>query len=560
EQGSEADVARVDPALREYGLDPERRTKLERGLLRLSRDLSEPLLLLPDERAAIERFAERGDALLRRRARVLLLDARGYRADTVAGQTGLSAARVRYWKEQFLARRLGIFEPDAEPARAYRISELVEAPPREQAAPDAGIADPLIPASPDATPPMATPTDATPAEESPAEATPPEGASPVGDATSTSFPTPTGDGAAEPRGLDALLDQFAPSDTATPFLDSDEPDDQLDDLDPDDESDLDKSNDDLTTPDAVAERTEPTADDASDASLTDAVPLASTLRAPVFGPETPLVDAAFAMLVYHVARFERGADRLDADPADARRVLLAAHRVRLAAEAFRPYVPAMAAERLVSALRPLVTALDDVLDHDRAAAVPGADAAHGDARDEALGRVRALLRSGRHRAWGPRARRLLDRLGAQHDAGLLVGDDFPAPPDDLIGEPGDVPVPSRLRHAAASMLWARYEAIRAFEDDVVGTPSAETAYHLALAVSGLHFVLGIVSHVPSPPVRALAERLDAAEARLAAYRTALRTAELTGAPAAPSSAVTDVWDDLVSDDFRQTLADVAARI
>ena len=245
-------------------------------------------------------------------------------------------------------------------------------------------------------------------------------------------------------------------------------------------------------------------------------------------------------------------------------MLLAAHRVRLAAEAFRPYVPAMAAGRLVAALRPLVAALDDVLDHDRAAAAPGADAArHADARDRALARARDLLRGGRHRAWGPRARRLLDRLGAQHDAGLLIGDDFPAPPDDLVGEPGDIPAPSRLRHAAASMLWARYEAVRAFEDDVArgsAAPSAETATHLALAVSGLHFVLGLVAVAPSAPVRALAARLDAAEARLAAYRTARRTADLVGTAMAASADVADVWDDLVSDDFRHALAGVAARI
>jgi hypothetical protein len=230
----------------------------------------------------------------------------------------------------------------------------------------------------------------------------------------------------------------------------------------------------------------------------------------------------------------------------------------------------MTAARLVAALRPLVAALDAVLDTDRAAAsLPDDDPVRPALvaeSERALDAVRGLLRGGRHRAWGPRARRLLDRLAAQHGAGVLIGDDFPAPPDDLVGQPGDVPAPSRLRHVAASMLWARYEAVRAFEDEVGGAATPETARHLALAVSGLHFVLGVAARASTAPVQDLSARLDAAEARLAACRLRLRTGALVARaggpapPAEPDTAVGEVWAELVSDRFRRALAAVVAGI
>ena len=437
-----------------------------------------------------------------------------------------------------------------------------------------------------------------------------------------------GDGLAPPEGdLDGLLGEFRPTDTETPIFDSrdtptgdlddddddldgglgNDPDDRLDRSDagdrPDDrheagstEADLaggdsavdDSAGDDVTrrgsaesdsTGDVSAGATPDAAlDAAAHVASPETALAAEALRRPALTADTPLLDAAFATLVYHVARFEDAAARLAERPAPnaapatkadaARRLLIAAHRVRLAVDAFRPFVPAMVAGRLVGALRPLVAALDAALDHDRAAdaapdAAPGTAQAHVLARDAALDRARALLGGGRHRAWGPRARRLLDRLGAQHADGLLIGDDFPAPPDDLVGQPGDVPAPSRLRHAAASMLWARYEALRAFEDDAAAPPTAEAVAHLVLAVSGLHFVLGIAARASTADARALAARLDAAEARLAGVRHRLRSAELGGVVAdgaAERAAVAEVWAEVTSADVRRALADVAAGI
>lgn len=491
-QGGPADLHRLDPALRLYSLEPESRTKLERGLLRLPRDLADPVLLLPDERAALERYAAHGDPLVRRRARVLLLDARGYRADTVAGQTGVSAARVRHWKERFRESRMGIFEaePDAAPSLASRAPERADAPTHV-----------------------------------PAEAA----------------DAPAGDGSApDGGGIDDLLDLFTPGDPDTPLLDDDDGAGEG----------WDAERDDLDEPQHAAP---------------DAAPGAEPSGPPRLTADTPLVSAALATLAYHVDRFESAAAGLEAEGTAeagtaeaARRLLRAVHRVRLAVEAFAPFVPAMAAGRLVGALRPLVAALDRVLDHDRAALFAE--------RDRALDAVRALLRGGRHRAWGPRARRLIDRLDAQHAAGLLIGDDFPAPPDDLVGQPGDVPAPSRLRHAAASMLWARFEAVRAFEDEVAAAPTPETAAHLALAIAGFRFVLALAANASAAPAATLSARLDAAEARVAAAYDQLRTAELVARAGGPplagelGTAVADVWAELTSEEVRREVADVAAGI
>jgi hypothetical protein len=112
ERGTAQDLARLDTLLRLHDLEPEPLSKLERGVVRLPRTPSQPLLLLPSERDHLEAVAAGDDALRSRRARVILLDARGFRADTVAAQTGLSTGRVRHWKQRFLDERMGLFAAD----------------------------------------------------------------------------------------------------------------------------------------------------------------------------------------------------------------------------------------------------------------------------------------------------------------------------------------------------------------------------------------------------------------------------------------------------------------
>jgi hypothetical protein len=176
------------------------------------------------------------------------------------------------------------------------------------------------------------------------------------------------------------------------------------------------------------------------------------------------------------------------------------------------------------------------------------------------------------RAWGLRARRLLDRLIAQRADGLILGDDFPPPPDDFVGVPGDVPAPTRLCHIVASLLWTRYEAIRAFQDEMQSAISPDLSYHFAIAVSGLHFVLGIAERAASTSVRDIAEILNRIESVAAGYRhervAALEVAGLHGGETSHAQdttlvdedAVRSAWRELADPAFRARLAAVAASV
>ncbi len=134
ETGREEDLYRLDPVLRARGLEPVAQSKFERALLRVQAEAGAPLRLLPAERVVLERYQEAGTPLHRRRARVVLLAARGLRPATIASKAGLSPSRVQHWIEAFRADRLAIFagEPEAEEplaerraAPSYRIAELV---------------------------------------------------------------------------------------------------------------------------------------------------------------------------------------------------------------------------------------------------------------------------------------------------------------------------------------------------------------------------------------------------------------------------------------------------
>ena len=242
-------------------------------------------------------------------------------------------------------------------------------------------------------------------------------------------------------------------------------------------------------------------------------------------------------------------------PRAARRLLVAAHRVRLALEAFDAYLPEAAAARLVSALRPLAAALDHGVELERVREV-GVDAA-ATARDEAIDAALRHLAPERHRIWLERAERVVGRLAAQIQSGLLIGDDFPLVSDDWVGQPGERPVPSRLRHILASVVWDRYESVRAFEDEVEEDLSPLTAHHLAVAVSGLHFALGLASKASDrAAVREAAAHLDDAERVVAAFRTATRSRR--GDTTAED--VRESWASLEEAAFRQLLGTITAAI
>lgn len=546
------EIRRVHEDIVARGLVPEAASKYERGLVRLPRSLRHAVLLTPDERDALEQVARTGSPLLQRRARVVLLDARGLRPDTIAAQTGLSTARVRHWRLRFREERLGILADARDPMPSSPASG-----PSDLAAPPT---PPLDPAPP--TRPASAPSRSTPVPETSGPAPPPP--EPPAEEPSDPPPTPSGDGAtpepAEPDLAD-LLDLFSPSDTGTPLLDEQG-----------------------GTPEAA----EPSGDVATAPAPRAAFPVVLgpvpaarsagreprspvPLRRPALSGATPLLEAAQKTLAYHVATFESAVERLKEEEtlASARRVLITAHRVRLGAETFRGLLPEAATARMLGALRPPVADLDAALDADRAAAEadPRTRSILETQRDAALASVLARLSADRHRSWGARARRLLARLDAQRADDVLLGDDLPPPPDDFVGEPGDVPGPTRLRHILASLLWARYEAIRAFEGELQreGTATSDLAYHFAIAVSALHFALGLAQS-SGGPVREVADVLERAERNAHALRNAQRTRELIAeaehdaAPEAAAPPLREVWQSLASPGFRARLAAVSARV
>ena len=577
--GTEADLGRLSPVLLENGLEPVRLSKLERGVLRLHRTLDEPILLLPDERAALDDYVASGEPLLHRRARVVLLDARGYRALTIAGQVGLSTSRVRHWQQQFRQHRMGIFQPTdarAEPASrpvpSYRVSEIVDqgdgsAPTEAESAP-AGIAPPprtsVGDGSPSQSPFADGPTVAVSKPPAP-DASEPSGAAATAtahevDATTSvdrsrrrdadePDPAPPEEEPSEdrqPEDMAELLEMFQPSDTETPHLDEDD-EGERDDALADDERAHDGTSD-----DALA-----TSQDGSPLLSRQPARARTGHRRTFLAPDTPILTAAHDTLAHYIDGFDRAVRAFHDQPSPraARRLLVAAHRVRLAIEAFDAYLPEAAAARLVAALRPLAAALDRGVELERAREVGVDDAAT--ARDEALDAARRHLTPARHRIWLERAERVVGRLAAQVESGLLIGDDFPLVSDDWVGEPGERPVPSRLRHILASVVWDRYESVRAFEDEVEGGLSPLTAHHLAVAVSGLHFALGLASKTSDrAAVREAAAHLDDAERVVAAFRTATRSRRGD----ATADDVREAWASLEDAAFRQLLGTVTAAI
>lgn len=146
-QGAPADLRRLGAELAALGLEPTERTKFERAVLLLDRDGDGPLRLLPDERAALERFLASESAVERRRAETLLLAADGLPTRTISHRAELSPSRVRHWKHAFRTDRLAVFlsaepdddEPAAEPeprenGRRFRIADVVAPAPRPSAA------------------------------------------------------------------------------------------------------------------------------------------------------------------------------------------------------------------------------------------------------------------------------------------------------------------------------------------------------------------------------------------------------------------------------------------
>ena len=524
-RGADRDLDRLGDALRASGLEPAERTKLERGVLLLPRSLSEPVLLLPDEARRLADVADGDDPHRARIARAVLLDARGFRADTIAGRTGLSAARARHWKAQFRERRMDVLDeaaPPPSPRPLARPPMVPAAPPRPaMTAPSRPAAEPVVRGAAAAS--VAT---------APAPVGPPQ----------SDRPHAAGRGGAPearsaPQDMEDLLDLFRSAQTETPLLDDDD--------------------DDAPPRPALAGIAGNGADRAGRRRGGED----SEWPPPSLSGDTPVLRAASETIAFHVGRCEWAvaAFLASASVADARGLVSAARGLRLALLSFRWLLAEHAADRLVDALRPLVVDLEAALDYDRAEGGAGDRAGRfRAARRRALASARAALGAGPRAAWSARAGRLVARLDAQAEAGLAVGDDVAAPPPDFVGPSGPAAAPSRLRHVLGSMLWGRYEAVRAFEDASGERP--ETAEHFASALRALRFALDLAADASDGPAAELAATLAAAEARVTAERDRRRTAGLLGAPSPAPAAVREEARAFAEKAFRERLAEVAVGV
>ena len=574
----------LDAAFRERGLEPAPLTAFERAVLRMPRTLSETALALPHEVRELEAAAASDDTRLARRARVVLLDVRGFRPDTIAAQTGLSMARVRHWRQRFREERLDMLAltPEAAPVR------------RAPAARPAALR-PAEPSSFDGGPPPHT--DAPRAAPSPEAEPMPYAPTVEGDGRGGLPP----DDPTRAADMAELLDQFSPRAPDTPLFGEESSDDDL----------FGEDAEDLNVPTPLAEVVEasgpiaapvfepvvpppgsapmrardpypvvlgpvawepPRRSDAfaevDPAALRHArhAPIADTATPPVsvarreapatragveLTGDTPLVEAARLTLASEIEGFEQAARQFERGPVPsaARRLFVAAQRLRLAVETFGDALPD-ASGRLVTALRPLALDLTAALD-DAVTAASSGDAAL--ARRASRSLIEATSHLGRERRdWGARARRLLDALARQHAEGALRPDDAPLA-DDLVGRPGDAPAPTRLRHRFGSAVWSRVEAVRAF-DGHLAHPTPDTAMHLAVALSALRYVLALAEDSPG------ADHVDADLGRAERAVTAARHRTLATGDPADLAPLSDVVESVTSPTFRARVASVVAAI
>jgi hypothetical protein len=277
--------------------------------------------------------------------------------------------------------------------------------------------------------------------------------------------------------------------------------------------------------------------------------------------DTPILHAAGAVLAYQIGCLDEASEALVARgaPADARKALLAAHRVRLALETFEEFLPERPVERLHDRLRGVARALDALVEADAAIAEAGGGVVPGEVEERraaALRRVTTRLTAARHVQWRRRMGRLLSLLEARVSAGDLEAGFFRRPPTDYVGDDAARPHRLFMRHLVASTVWRRYEEIRAYEA-LIETPDEVQLRPLAARCAALAFTLGLATDAAPAEARAASRRLADLEASLGALR---RAAALPESEPADAPDIGAAWTAVTDDAFRASLAAVAAAL
>jgi CHAD domain-containing protein len=147
-EGSEQDLAPIVVCLQdEWHLQPEPRSKFERGLRLLGKQSDPGKLLSLEERSMLKQIAARDDKYSRRAIALLALD-EGDRQREAGKRAHLSARRVRYWLAQFRGQGLDVFplpvRDEAASAAPVTDESHLRAQPSEEMA---GYGEPAEPAT-----------------------------------------------------------------------------------------------------------------------------------------------------------------------------------------------------------------------------------------------------------------------------------------------------------------------------------------------------------------------------------------------------------------------------
>lgn len=605
-EGQDADIFALDPILKERGLEPTNRSKFERGMALLQRNPDTPLLILPKEQAELRRYQEAGSPLLRRRARVVLLSARGLGPGAVANKVGLSLRRVQHWIDAFRRDRMSIFDGDTSaldvvPSDAveprFRVLEIVSEeqevpglfpvgilpePVPERAGSIVRKAPPIQPDFDDEPPPSVIVDSGSDGDDGVPRGMRDESIEVERHGVESVSPLPTGDGA---NGASPTFNQ--PTDvvveTAAPVIGE------------------------LTIPQTqVVQETAHERVDISETNGSSHIvseledmdvsnPPAETIplpNRPVLQSSETVLSAAEQVLRYQYAWYVDAANRameMEGEPRSIRRLLIAVHRLRIALQLFGDYLPKRPLLRLHQGLRGMAHPLDVLGDLDFSIAhvesslqernVAGFKVVLKELAGErraARKAVHVRLNAATHTHWRLRFERLLDRLAVQVESGVDVDDFTPKEPDNYLSQYIELPQRTRLQHMLGSAVWQRYEGLRAF-DSTVEKPSDDLLHPLGVACAAMQYVLALTSGCAEAPVREVTQPMALLESQLSVLHHARLTADhleaFSDVEAAAKlrdqlrtvqvdmiSEARKLWTELIDPVYRRALARVVASI
>ena len=605
EDGREADIYRLDPILKELGLEDAGTSKFERGLVLLQRSPATAIRLLPDEQTALRRYQEAGTPLLRRRARILLLSARGLDPPTVAGKVGLSLLRVEHWVDAFRRKRMSIFEDatmqrgalrGGSRARRYDVAELVSAGPpvpslfsadgrleQKWAGPARGKwGAPHSPNDTDGSRGSAS-SEIVREESIEAERHAPE---PIGAVS-------TGDGAGgRPPVLEHPVEESVEAGATIENPITMAPPE------PEAHHKAAAATEHLPAVEEIATDVDPRSS-ATGADAADLIEVTASVisipERPVLGAEESVLSATERVLRYQYAWYADAMKRVAGtvgEPRSIRRLLIAVHRLRIVLQLFGDYLPPTHAQRLHQGLRGTARSLDALsdLDHGIAHMVSSRTDA---SEDEAIGfgvvldslneepqaaweAVHVRLGNAAHTQWAHRLETLLEWLGGQVDDGVAVGEFSPSEPDNYLDNLAGPPKRTLLQHMLGSAVWRRYEGLRAF-DFTVGAATDDLLRPLGVACAAMQYVLALTSGCSDEPIGDVAGPMARLESHLAMLHHARLTADTldtfadVGGVAKLRDRLRDIqaeviaeaagmWGALIEPTYRQSLGRVVASL